>query len=320
MSGAAPDVSIVIVSYNTVDLLRDCLRSIAAAAEPFTHETFVVDNQSRDGSADMVEREFPSVRLIRAPRNLGFAAGNNAAFALATGRLVYCLNPDTVSHPGSLATLVRVLDGDPAIGFVGPKLLNADGSHQLSAYRFHTVLSGFFSWSMLGLDRRFPRSRHCLSMHHLHGCDTAFDADWLTGAAILARRSVIDRVGGFDEGYFVYAEEIEWCWRMQRAGAPGRYEPASVVTHIRAASTSHLDDSHAFHGHDPRLLIESHRRLARQTLGVPGAALSQALHLLGVSLAWARNLPPLPGRNPATRRRAWLWMRYLLTPTRRQGR
>jgi len=313
------DVSIVIVSYNTVGLLRDCLQSIEASVAPFSHETIVVDNQSRDGSADMVEREFPSVRLIRAERNLGFAGGNNAAFRGARGRLVYCLNPDTVSHPGSLATLIRVMDADPSIGYLGPKLLNHDGSHQWSAYRFHTVLSSFVSWSMLGLDRRFPQSRHCQTLHYQHGHDTAFDADWLTGAAILTRRIVIDQVGGYDETYFLYAEEIEWCWRMHRAGWRGRYEPSAVVTHIRAASTSHLDDSHAFHGHDPSLLIESHRRLARQTLGPLGALATHALHLSGVTLAWMRNLPPMPRRNPATRRKAWLWMRYLTrrSPSRR---
>ena len=318
MNEHEPDVSIVIVSYNTVDLLRECLRSIPRSVEPFTHETIVVDNLSRDGSADMVEREFPGVRLVRAERNLGFAGGNNAAFRIARGRLVYCLNPDTVSHPGSLATLVRLLDGDSTLGYVGPKLLNADGTHQLSAYRFHTLLSGFVSWSMLGLDRRYPRSRHCLTLHHLHGCDTPFEVDWLTGAAILTRRSIIDRVGGYDERYFLYAEEIEWCWRMHRAGWRGWYEPGAVVTHVRAASTSHLDDSHAFHGHDPSLLIESHRRLAVQTLGLPAAVASQALHLAGVTLAWLRNVPPMPRRSPGTRRRAWLWMRYLVRPTPRR--
>jgi GT2 family glycosyltransferase len=315
MSGHAPDVSIVIVSYNTIGLLRNCLRSIPESVEPFTHETIVVDNMSRDGSADMVEREFPEVRLIRAPRNLGFAGGNNAAFKLTRGHLVYCLNPDTVSHPGSLAGLIRLISSDHSLGYVGPKLLYEDGSHQMSAYRFHTPLSGFFSWSMLGLDRRFPRSRHCLSLHHLHGCDEPFEVDWLTGAAILTRQSVIEQVGGYDDGYFLYAEEIEWCWRMHRAGWRGRYEPSAVVTHIRAASTSHLDDAHAFHGHDPSLLIRGHRRLAVQTLGLPRAIVSQLTHLAGVSLAWLRNVPPLPGRNPATRRRAWIWMKYLVWPT-----
>jgi len=302
----------VIVSFNTRDLLRDCLRSLPEACAGRSSEVFVVDNRSHDGSADMVEREFPGVRLVRSERNLGFAAGNNLAFGLARGRFVYCLNPDTVSHPGSVATLVEALEGDPRIGYVGPKLLNSDGSHQWSAYRFHTAFSGFFSWSMLGLDRRFPGSKHALSLHHLHGHDSPIDADWITGAALMTRAEIVGAVGGFNADYFLYAEEIEWCWRMHRAGWIGRYEPRATVTHVRAASTSHLDDSHAFHGHDPALLISGHRRLARQTLGTVGMAVGFVAHMAGLSAAYLRNIPPLPGRNAATRRKASLWLKYMV--------
>ena len=311
-SDPSPDVSIVIVSFNTRELLRNCLRAIPAACAGRTSEVFVVDNQSHDGSADMVEKDFPSVRLVRSERNLGFAAGNNLAFKLATGRFIYCLNPDTVSHPQSISILVDELESDQRIGYIGPKLLNSDGSHQWSAYRFHTVLSGFFSWSMLGLDRRFPDSKHSLSLHHKFGCDTPMNVDWITGAAILTRAEIIGEVGGFNAEYFLYAEEIEWCWRMHRAGWIGRYEPRAVVTHIRAASTSHLNDSHAFHGHDPVLLISAHRRLAQQTLGTTGMAVGFVAHLVGLSVAYLRNIPPLPGRNAATRRKAYLWIKYMI--------
>lgn len=314
-----PDVSIVIVSFNTRELLRGCLSSIHAACAGRTHETFVVDNQSHDGSADMVAQDFPWVRLVRSPQNLGFAGGNNVAFRLVNGRFVYCLNPDTVSHPRSIAILIDELERHPEIGYIGPKLLNQDGSHQLSAYRFHTVISGLFSWSMLGLDRRYPRSRHCLSLHHQHGCDTPIDVNWLTGAAILTRAEIVNDVGGYNEAYFLYAEEIEWCWRMHRAGWVGRYEPSAVVTHIRAASTSHLNDSYAFHGHNPELLILSHRQLARQTLGWSGNVVSWTLHLVGLSAAFMRNIPPMPKRNAETRRKAMLWIKYLVrTPTRKK--
>jgi len=310
-----PDVSVVIVSYNTRDLLREALASLTAAAGPRTLETIVVDNMSKDGSADMVEREFPEVRLIRAERNLGFAGANNLAFDLARGRFLYCLNPDTVSHDGSIDTLVRVLEEDPRIGYVGPKLLNADGTHQLSAYRFHRLFSGFVSWSMLGLDGRFPHSPHALSLHHAYGCDERIQTEWLLGAAILARREAIETSGGYDERFFLYAEEVEWCQRMHERGWIGCYAPEAIVTHIRGASTSHLDHTHAFNGHNPRLLVESHRKLARRTLGPVGLVLSQASHLAGVALAWMRNLPVLPGANAEKRRKAALWMRYLLFPS-----
>jgi hypothetical protein len=312
---APPDVSVVIVSFNTRELLRAALASLPSAAGPRTIEAIVVDNASQDGSAEMVERDFPSARLVRAGANLGFARANNLAFGLARGRFVYCLNPDTVSHAGSIDRLVRVLEDDPRIGYAGPKLLNSDGSHQLSAFRFHRVFSGFVSWSMLGLDGRFPHSPHALSLHHAYGCDTMIQAEWLLGAAILTRPEVIARTGGFDERYFLYAEEVDWCQRMHEAGWIGCYEPAAVVTHVRGASTSHLDHTAAFNGHDPRHLVESHRRLALHTLGPLGLVVSQASHLAGVSLALLRNLPLVPGRDVAKARKAALWIRYLLFPS-----
>jgi GT2 family glycosyltransferase len=311
----APEVSVVIVSYNTRDLLRDAIASLPAAAGARSLETIVVDNRSKDGSADMVEREFPEVRLVRAETNLGFAGANNLAFRLARGRYLYCLNPDTVSHAGSIDALVRVLEGDPRIGYVGPKLLNADGSHQLSAYRFHRLFSGFASWSMLGLDGRFPHSPYSLSLHHAYGCDTRIQAEWLLGAAILARAETVAHAGGFDERFFLYAEEVEWCQRMHEHGWFGCYAPEAVVTHIRGASTSHLDHTSAFNGHNPRLLVESHRMLARRTHGVAGLAVSQGSHLAGVTLAYLRNLPGLPRASAEKRRKAALWIRYLLFPS-----
>ncbi len=310
-----PDVSVVIVSYNTRDLLRAALASLPLAAGTRSLETIVVDNCSKDGSAEMVECEFPEVRLVRAERNLGFAGANNLAFDLARGRYLYCLNPDTVSHPASIDTLVRVLEEDPRIGYVGPKLLNADGTHQLSAYRFHRLFSGFISWSMLGLDGRFPHSPHALSLHHAYGCDERIQTEWLLGAAILARREAIETAGGYDERFFLYAEEVEWCQRMHERGWIGCYAPEAVVTHIRGASTSHLDHTHAFNGHNPRLLVESHRTLAMRTLGPLGLVISQSTHVAGVALACTRNLPGMPGASPEKRRKAFLWMRYLLFPS-----
>lgn len=311
---ATPEVSVVIVSFNTRELLRAALASLPDAAGGRAIETIVVDNDSHDGSADMVERDFPGVRLVRAGENLGFARANNLAFRMAQAPFVYCLNPDTVSHAGSIDRLARVLEGDPRIGYVGPKLLNADGSHQLSAFRFHRLFSGFVSWSMLGLDGRLPHSPHALSLHHAYGCDTMIQAEWLLGAAILTRREVIAQTGGFDERYFLYAEEVDWCQRMHEAGWIGCYEPAAAVTHIRGASTSHLDHTAAFNGHNPRHLVESHRRLALRTLGPLGLVVSQASHVAGVSLTLLRNLPILPGSDAAKARKAALWIRYLLFP------
>lgn len=306
------DVSIVVVSFNTRELLRSCLASIPPACEGLRFEIFVVDNDSHDGSAAMVAREFPHARLMQGHGNVGFARANNLAFAHCRGRHLFCLNPDATAHAGSIRTLVEAMRRDPSIGYAGPKLLNADGSHQWSAYRFHTLLSPFYSWSMLGLDRRNPHSRHCMSLHHAHGADTPIDADWLLGAAILVRREAFEQCGGFDESFFLYAEEIEWCARLAASGWRGRYVPEAVVTHVRSASTSHRADADAFHGHDPELLVRAHRQLARKTLGSSGMIAQQALHVAGLSMAIGRNLWPMPGRSAAKVRAARLWIRHLL--------
>jgi N-acetylglucosaminyl-diphospho-decaprenol L-rhamnosyltransferase len=317
-TGTEIDVSVVVVSFNTRDLLRRCLASVPLACGNLRFEILVADNESHDGSAEMVRHEFPHATLLEGHGNIGFAKANNLAFRQCRGAFLFCLNPDAEAHPGSIETLVDAMRLDPSIGYAGPRLLNPDGSHQWSAYRFHTVLSPLYSWSMLGLDRRHPRSRHCMSLHHAHGVDAAIDAEWLLGAALLVRREAYEACGGFDESFFLYAEEIEWCARLAAGGWRGRYLPAATVTHVRSASTSHRADAHAFHGHDPTLLIEAHRHLARKTLGTVGMLAQQTLHVAGLSLALARNLWPMPGRSEAKARAATLWIRHLLRPARSQ--
>lgn len=313
------DVSVVVVSFNTRDLLRRCLASVPAACGELRFEVLVADNASQDGSAEMVRGEFPNVAVLEGHGNVGFAKANNLAFRRCRGDFLFCLNPDAEAHPGSIETLVSAMRCDASLGYCGPKLLNPDGSHQWSAYRFHTVLSPLYSWSMLGLDRRRPGSRHCMSLHHAHGADATMDVDWLLGAALLVRREAYEACGGFDESFFLYAEEIEWCARLAAGGWRGRYLPAARVTHVRSASTSHRADAHAFHGHDPSLLIEAHRHLARKTLGTVGMVAQQALHVAGLSLALGRNLWPMPGRSGEKARAASLWIRHLLRPPGRQG-
>ena len=196
------DASIIIVSYNTRGLLQDCLVSVPSGCTGLSTETFVVDNASSDGSAEMVGTEFPSVRLLCNVGNRGFAFANNLALRQASGRYVVLLNPDTTLQTNALTELVRFMDDTPAAGYCGPRLLNDDGSHQPSARRFPTVLSAAFS--LLGLARRYPRSRHALDLHALHGHRVRFRADWMTGACLMVRSEVLRQVGLLDEGYFLY--------------------------------------------------------------------------------------------------------------------
>jgi N-acetylglucosaminyl-diphospho-decaprenol L-rhamnosyltransferase len=276
------DASIIIVSYNTRDLLRDCLASLDGGCTGITHETIVVDNASADGSADLVAESFPRMRLVRGTDNPGFAAANNRGLELARGRYVVLLNPDTEVRPGALAELVNFMDAHPGAGYCGPRLLNADGSHQASARRFPTLLSA--AWNTLGWDKQNPRSRHCADLH-LAGGDTAtMRAGWLTGACLLVRRAALEQVGPLDAGYFMYFEETDWCHRLARAGWEGWYVPTGEVVHYGGQSSAPAATDAPFFGNRPAYWIPSRRRYMRRHHGrlalVAGEVLEFGLNVL----------------------------------------
>ncbi|HEV2472097.1 MAG TPA: glycosyltransferase family 2 protein, partial [Chthonomonadales bacterium] len=228
------DLSVVIVSYNTRELLRSCLLSLPGACDGLKYEAWVVDNASSDGSAGMVEAEFPKVRLIANSANVGFTRANNQALGQSEGRHVVILNPDTEPRPGALKLLVDYLDSHPEVGAVGPKLLNTDGSLQHNGRRFPTPWREFLGHTNL---RRLSRERYDRELEY--GRDD-FDQEWETdevsGACLMVRRAVMDQVGPLDEDFFMFYEETEWCWRIKRAGWRVRYVPqAQVVHHWMAA-------------------------------------------------------------------------------------
>lgn len=226
------DLSIIVVSYNTEALLRACLHSIPAACAGLTHETYVVDNVSSDGSAEMVRREFPGVHLTVAPSNLGFARANNLALALPEvqeSRYVLLLNPDTEAAPDSLAALVRFMDAHPDAGACGPKLLNTDGSIQRNGGKFPGVLRDFLS--VTGLRKLAMRRYEIALGYGREDFDTLVEVDQVSGACLLARGEVLEKVGPLDERFFMFYEEIDWCWRIKRAGWAVYYVPEAVVTH-----------------------------------------------------------------------------------------
>jgi GT2 family glycosyltransferase len=233
-----PPVAVVIVSYNTVALLRDCLASLRGCRLPLA--TVVVDNGSRDGSPAMVRAEFPEVQLIEAGRNAGFAGGTNIGLAAlaALPPYVLILNPDTVVQPGAIEALAAFLDAHPRVGLVGPRLLNPDGSHQAGAFRFPTLL-------MTALDlfppgEVLPGRLYGSWWHGRYpqdGGDAPFPIDHPLGACMLVRREVLETLGSMDASYFMYSEEVEWCWRIKRAGWAIWQEPAARVVHVGGAST-----------------------------------------------------------------------------------
>jgi GT2 family glycosyltransferase len=231
-----PDISVVVVSFNTCDLLRDCLTSLYTALQGISNEVFVVDNVSRDGSADMVEREFPSVHLTRSDVNLGFAAGNNRAFPLATGRYVVLLNSDAFVKENALRRSIDYMDADPEIGLGGARLLGADGSWQASARMFPSPLNDFLSLS--GLAAKFPKSKFFGRQDNTWADQNqAADTDWVPGAYSIIRRTTLEQVGYFDEQFFLYYEEVDLCRRIKQAGYRIRYWPDVVVVHLGGESS-----------------------------------------------------------------------------------
>ena len=221
-------LSILIVNWNVRDLLRDCLRSIERGRGDRAVEVIVVDSASADGSAAMVAAEFPWVTLLSQTDNVGFPRGNNIALARARGDYLLLLNPDTVVLDDALTVLIDYLRTYPDVGAVGPQLLNPDGSVQSSRRRFPTLATGFLESTWLeGLSPGVLRRYYALDLPD----DQTADVDWLTGACILVPRVVYERVGGLDEGYFMYSEELDWCRRIKAAGWRVVYHPAARVVH-----------------------------------------------------------------------------------------
>jgi len=268
------DLSIVIVSWNVRDLLRRCLQSIynpeSCRDEQALHaddrsgvggrptvglalQVIVVDNASSDGSAEMVRKDFPDVQLLVNQENRGFPAANNQGIAAADGRCVLLLNPDTEIVRDALQTLVTFADRHPDVGMVGPQLLNADGTVQSSRRRFPTLATLFLESTWLQLAIADPQSpatvrwltaplRRMLERYYVadRSPDAVQDVDWITGAAMLARREAIGDVGPMDEGFFMYSEELDWCRRFHQAGWRVVYLPTAQIIHYVGKSSEQV--------------------------------------------------------------------------------
>ena len=253
-NGDPVDLTVVIVSWNVRDLLRRCLKSVFdsgrgshPALDPGeTHipgqlriEIIVVDNASSDGSAEMVRAEFPQVRLIANPENRGFTAANNQGLAAGLGRCLMLLNPDTEMVGDALATMIGYLDGHPQVGMVGPQLRYGDGRLQSSRRRFPTFATALFESTVAG--EWWPNNPFA-RRYRMDGTpdDVIQPVDWLVGACLLARREVYHQVGGLDEGFFMYSEEVDWCRRIRSAGWEIVYLPAAVVIHHEGKSSEQV--------------------------------------------------------------------------------
>lgn len=219
------ELSIVIVSWNVKDLLRECLASIFANQEDLSLEVFVVDNASKDKTCAMVEKEFPQVNLIANKDNLGFPKANNQAIRKASGKYIFVLNPDTIVEPHSLKTMLRFMAAYPKCGALGPRLLNPDGTLQPSCKNFPTLKEQLYTTFFL--DVLFPNFwKH----------DEVKEVDQPMGAAILFRKEALDQVGFFDEHVFVFYDEVDLCYRIKQAGWQIFFTPEAQITHYGGQS------------------------------------------------------------------------------------
>ncbi len=225
-----PDLSIIIVSWNTRDLLRDCLASLPAAVAPLTAETIVVDNASADGSPELVRSGFPHVQLLESGANLGFARANNLALPRTRAPFVLLLNPDTVCPAGSLRDLVACARRHPGHGGFGPLL--TDGREPIitcgnfPARRLHWLRP----FASLPLGRRWHRWSRFTDIPRRGEPDR--DVDYVAGACLLIPRPALDRIGQLDDRFFLYFEETDWCLRAWQAGLPIRLCNAVEVVHL----------------------------------------------------------------------------------------
>lgn len=225
-------LSVIIVNWNTSDLLRACLQTLTPYIGHDNCEVIVVDNGSSDASVAMVEQEFPAVVLVKSSVNLGFSGGNNLGLRVARGHYLLLLNSDTeVRQPGALWLMCDRMDTNPRIGALGARLLNPDGSVQLSCRSFPSFKTALFHRKSL-LTRFFPRNRYS-QQYLLSGTDhnNPMEVDWVIGACLMTTRVVIEKIGPLDESFFMYAEDVDWCYRMRQAGYIVEYYPQAEVMH-----------------------------------------------------------------------------------------
>ena len=260
---AGSSVSAVVVNYNARRHLLECVRSLRAEG---VDDVVVVDNDSADGSTWALEASDPDARIVATGANLGYGTAANRGAAVARGDLLLVCNSDVVFEPGAVKALAGALEADATVGFVGPRVENVDGTVYPSPREFPdlVVAMGHAFLERVASRNRFTRRYRMLDFDRTRTAAV----DWVSGACFLARRRAWDDVGGFDEGYFMYVEDVDLCWRARRAGWVVAFEPAARVVHVQGVSSNQAPY---------RMIVEHHRsllRFYRRTATGPKAALT----------------------------------------------
>jgi GT2 family glycosyltransferase len=233
---SSPSVSIIIVNWNTREILRDCLRTVYEQTKSVPFEVIVVDNASKDGSVDMVKTAFPQTILMANTTNCGFAAANNQGIALAKGRYILLLNSDTIVLDHAIEKTMAFADAHPRTAVVGCRVWNSDGTLQNSCFMFpsslNMLLSATYLYKLVPGSRLFGRER----MTYWDRRD-ARDVDVVSGCFMFIRREAIEQVGVMDEAFFLYAEETDWCYRLKKEGWAVTFDPSATIIHLGGASS-----------------------------------------------------------------------------------
>ena len=273
----APQLSVVIVNYNVREFLHHALVSLQKAMKGIRGEVIVVDNASDDGSVEMVRKRFPSVHLIASKSNLGFAKANNLALKRARGKYILLINPDTLVQEDTLEVMLKFFEENQDVGLAGCKVLNPDGSFQLPCRRsFPTPWVAFTKIS--GLAALLPKSR-LFGQYNLTylSPDETYEIDAVSGSFMMVRRKVCEQVGGLDEEFFMYGEDLDWCYRIQKAGWKNYYVHSTKIIHYKGESTkrSNLDEIRTFY-HAMHLFVKKHLSESSLFAAVIGLAISLA--------------------------------------------
>lgn len=260
------DLSIIIVSWNVANLLAACLDSIFTNANGLRLEVIVVDSASSDQTVAMVRERFREVMLLPQTENLGFSKCNNVGLTAARGRHLLLLNPDTEIIGDALAKMVAYLDENATVGIIGPHTLNTDGSTQSTRRRFPTLATGIFESTWL----QAYSPKRLMSRYHVTDApdDAMLDVDWVQGSALMARREVYAQIGGLDEGFVMYSEELDWCRRAKAAGWRVVYLGTAQIVHHGGKSTEQVAARKHIHYHESKLRYfrKYHGRLVAQML------------------------------------------------------
>lgn len=257
----APEVSIIVVNWNSAEFVRRCVSSIQEHTTGLTYEILVVDNSSFDGCDAILKKHAPDVTYIQCVNNLGFAKANNHAFSVSRGSSLLFLNPDTEMVGPAIAVLHRTLHQIPAAGAVGPRLLNGDGSLQTSCIQsFPTILNQALDSEYFR--RKWPESGLWGTKPFLQDDGNAAEVEAISGACLMIKRDVFERIGGFSEDYFMYAEDVDLCYKVRTAGYRNYYVPEAELIHFGGSSSKHAPSNFSV-----VMMRESIWRFLRKTRG-----------------------------------------------------